>query len=148
MVAFQPDVANRHVRKKIEKRLHHAQARAQDWHDGDRFCQHPALEWLQRRLDRFVLGREVAGGLERQQQRDLVTQRAKQRGLGRLVAQVREHMVGERMLQDVQRHDGQFTDREPRNEQDYCGVSVRVCCTGPGSSGCVSPFAQASCPER
>jgi hypothetical protein len=109
VVALQADVADGDVGEDVMERLQHAEAGAQDGDDDERPGQHEAGEGLERCGGGFFLGRQVARGVERQQQRDLVAQGAEERGLGGLVAQVGEHVGAERMGEDVERH-GEILD--------------------------------------
>ena len=103
MVALEAHVAHAHVGKDIEERLHHPQSRPQDRHHDERLLrQHAAGMWLEGCLDRLVLQREVARGLDREQQPDLVSEGAERGRLRGLVAQVRDGMHREGMVEDVE----------------------------------------------
>jgi len=104
VVALQPDVAHAHIGKQIDKRLHHAEPRAQDRHDHQRLREHAAGRGLHRCLDGLFESGQVARRLDGEQQAELVCERTKRHRLGRPVAQVREEMPGERMVEDVERH--------------------------------------------
>ena len=104
MVALQAHIADTDIGEQAEKRFHHAEAGAQDGHDDQRPGEHPAQHRLKRRRDLLLLRGEITRGLQRQQQRDLVAQGSKERRFGGLVAQVREHVGGEGMLDDGQGH--------------------------------------------
>ena len=56
--------------------------------------------------DLLLLGRDRARGFDREQEADLVGERAKRRGLRGLIAQVGDDVRGERMREDMQGHWG------------------------------------------
>ena len=107
VIPFQPDITHAHIGKDIGEGLHHAESGAQDRHDDEWLMrQDPALHPLERRVDFLRHGLDPVGRLNRQQQANLVRQGAKRRRLRGLVAQVRDDVRRERMIENVNGHEG------------------------------------------
>src|SRR5690606_17078565 len=101
--AVQSDVPHSRRRDQLEQPVGHAEARAQDRDDRDLLAGDDRRVHLrERRLDRASGEREVARDLVAHQQRDLAQQLAKGARRRCAIAHVRELVLDERMIDDVQ----------------------------------------------
>ena len=119
--------------KELEHRANQAQAGPQNGHGDDPIADRVTLCLLERRVNREVPGPEIAGGLVEQQRDDLV------RGLAKLVrrrlpvAQARQLVDNERMLDDVERHDTPSLTL-PRTREMGVGMSLGGSVARPGAA--------------
>ena len=102
-VAVEPDVAERRGRQELRQPFRHAEARPQDGHDrGLAAAQEGRVHRRQRRLDGPRIHRQAARDLVADEQRDLAQQRAEQRGPRRLVAQVAQLVLHQRVVDQME----------------------------------------------
>lgn len=101
MVALQPAIANRDIGKDILKRLQHSETRTKDWNHHQLAGQNSADGRHERRVDEFLDRFQITGRLQREQQSELITQIPEKHGLRRLVAQVGDDVLGQRMVQKM-----------------------------------------------
>lgn len=104
VVALEADVADGGVRENILERLEHSETGAQDGNDHERPRQHATRVRRERGFDVFLHRLEVARGLEGEHEGELVAKVSEKDGLRGAVAQVREDVVGERVLEQAKRH--------------------------------------------
>jgi hypothetical protein len=103
LVAIHPDEADPSARDEREHAVEHPDTGAQDRTDRDLLTRDPLRGHpLERRLHLVVLGRQVLRRLVGQEQRDLLRQLAEVNGRRRLLAQVAQLVLDERMRDDRQ----------------------------------------------
>ena len=101
LVAADADEADGSVRQQLERGVEHAEAGAQDRHDGEPGAgQAGAVVGRHRGLHAVRLGREAARGLVEHEQRDLVHERAEEAGVGLDAAQERGLVAHHGVIQD------------------------------------------------
>jgi hypothetical protein len=110
VIAVEPDVAHARRWNQPQDPLHHAEAGAQDGHEGELLAADgPAGGRFERRVDRHRLERQIAGGLVRHEHGDLVDQLLELLGGRGAIAQQRELVTHQRVVHDAQR--GEFVRR-------------------------------------
>ena len=116
-ISINAQVAEPRIGEHLQHTVGHAESGPQDRHERDGTCQHVADGFLQRGLHRLGHGRPIAGDLIHHQPRDLVEQGAELAMIGRVIAQLGQLGLNDRMLDDVNigqhRRQGERKYRDP-----------------------------------
>ena len=127
-------MADARVGQQLQHRIHHAQARAQDRHDDHVGRQRFALGRLDRCFDARQRHRQLAGGLNGQEQTEPMRQPAEVAGCRRPIAQRRQGILRDRVLHQVYRH-GRTIHASSRILADAETARATVCvCSCPSHS--------------
>ena len=99
-VAVKSDMSDFRVGEKRNKPVNHAEPRAENGNDGDLFVDHGRRERRQRSLDRNVFRADIAEGFITHQHGEFGDDLAEFFGVGVHVAQVRDFMVDEGVIEN------------------------------------------------